>query len=252
MGKTYTIAIRVYDDLAPNLYDTYVWDDAVKVSGALAVVNDNGTANANAIKSDLDALGAGYTSLNSSDVHSASDLESYLVVIWCPGDSYGQVSTTERSIMRSYVDNGGNLFLPYHYMYSVSDSATMSRFGNQSYWGTGWSGVPYGYWQTGSGSIAWDGPAGNIQRIYTSYLDFTTLCYSWNRTGNPKRLWYWLGTLDSYWSGGGRDNGTAGDHQGWAIWSGSQWDKHTGTYPSTPGRKGALWNIIEYMDPTLI
>ncbi len=252
-GRKYTLAIRVYDNLAPNKQSTWVWDNAVFVGGAICVVNDGGTANFNAVKSDLNALGGGYDEKLSSSIYSASDIQTYALVIWCPPDSYGAVSNTEQSILVNYVDGGGNFYMPYHYMYSCTNSTFMNRLGNTNYWGTGWSGVPFGYWETGSNSIAYNGPGGLVNYIYTSYMSFTTLLYSWNRIGGTKPVFFWLyASWNEYYCGSARDNGTAGDHKGWAGFSGASWDFHTGTNPSGPGRKGTLWNIIEYMDPSLI
>ena len=250
MGETYTIAIRIHDTFAPNVYDTYVWDNAVKVSGAIAVVNDNGTTNANAIKTDLTALGAGYTELNSSDVYSASDLASYKLVIWCPADASGQLSTTEQSIIVSYIDGGGNVFLPWRRFGSASTSAIQNRFGhdNTSWYGGG------GYTTQGfyaySGYLPYSGPGGTVDIIGWNTTDSSwDICPDfWLRSGY-KSVWRWVYAghpFDYFRIGFAYDNGTGGDHKSWGVWSGLGWDMHT------TKRMNALWNIIEAVDPTLI
>jgi hypothetical protein len=260
-GYEYFIAIRVYDDDAPNLYDTYVWMTPFTGGAPIVVVNDGGTSNANAIKSDLNALNAGYSELNSSQVSSVSDLTSYKLVIWCCGTGTYQLSSTERGILYSYVmSNGGNLFVPYNRLYYTSlTSAQRQMFGYSSLYSwyissyiDVYSGNSYGP-NGGNPYVARTGVGGGtISRINCSYLSPVTDVYYYYRQPNTLDIVGERGYSPYYNDGAMRDNGTAGDNQGWAAWM-PTWNYLTSTYPdSSVGRKGVLWRIIEKMDPSLI
>jgi len=67
-----------------TLMDTYAWLQPVKGGSPIAVVNDGGTNNKNAIETDLTALGLGYSEVARSFISTAADLANYKLVIWCP------------------------------------------------------------------------------------------------------------------------------------------------------------------------
>ncbi len=258
-GHSYYIAIRVNDADAPNLSDTYVWAQPVKGGTEIAVVNDGGSSNMTAIKTDLTALGAGYTEINSSSISSGSDLASYKLVIWCCTNSSSQISSAEENILINYVTvQHGNLFLPYQYLYNqYSNTSFYQMLGHQySFWSWYQSTWPcdgnnyYGY-----SYVMASGPGGSISYMSSSTVSPCTEAYYYyilnGSSGETRSICYEYGYGYYYAEGLVRDNYTAGAG-GKAGWIGANWDAFTSTYPSTPGRKGALWNIIEYMDSSLI
>jgi hypothetical protein len=255
-GHSYYIAIRVNDADAPNLRDTYVWTLPVKGGSDIAVVNDGGTANKDAIEADLNALGVGYTEVASSSISSGSQLASYKLVIWCPPNSEGQISTSETSILMNYVQTQhGNLFIPYQNLYSNYDQSFCQMLGFQYTFWT-WFGS---YWPCG-GNDSWGnpyivgaGPGGTITQLNSNYISPCTEAYYYYYQGGSSETHTLIGEpgyAPSYVEGLCRDNYTAG-YGGMAAWIGMNWNDITSTTPSTPGRSGALWNIMEYIDPAL-
>jgi hypothetical protein len=257
-GHSYYIAIRVNDADAPNLMDTYVWSQPVKGGSPVAVVNDNGTANVTAIETDLTTLGSGYTELTSSQISSGSDLAAYKVVIWCPGTSYGEISSTEEAIMINYVQvQHGNLFVPYYYLYGTSNSTFYQMLGSQyNFWtwfGSWWPCGGNDYY--GHAYVVGSGPGGTITQLNTNYVSTATEGYgSYMINGSSGETVAMIGEPNyapSYIEGMCRDNYTAGAG-GKACWLGFNWNEILSTTPSTPGRAGALWNIIEILDSSVI
>jgi hypothetical protein len=252
-GHDYFVAIRVYNAAAPNSMDTYVWALPVKGGSSIAVVNDGGTTNKNAIENDLTALGAGYTEVASSSISSGSQLSSYKLVIWCPPYSYGAISAAEEAILVNYVaTQHGNLFIPYSYCYGFGYSlysALGSGYGLMSWSMSSFGGSGTDY--NGNGYLIGSGPGGTISSLNCSSTITVTdnlEPYGYQLTGTRNVAWESQG----FWSlGSAYDNYPSGSG-GWAMYIGGNWDYFSGTTPSTPGRKGALWNLIEFMDPTII
>ncbi len=260
-GKEYFIAIKVIDVDSANGEDTYAWLDPVKGGADICVVNDGGTSNYNSIKSDLNDLGAGYTELNSSDVSSVSDLTPYKVVIWCCSSSSYRISTTEANILYSYVvTNGGNLFVPYNYLYYTGlTSSQRQMFGYSSlysWYASGYisvyGGNSYGNYG-GNPYVARSGVGGGtVTGVNCNYISPLTDVYYYYRRPNTRDILGENGFDPYYIDGAMRDNGTAGDNQGWAAWT-PNWEYLTGTRGDTSvGTKGVLWRIIEKMDPDII
>jgi len=244
-SREYYIAIRVTDNDAPNVTDTYAWLDPVKAGGAVCVVNDGGTANVNAIEDDLDDLGIGYTEINSGDISSSADLEGYQLVIWCPPYSASTISSTEESYMMDYVDAGGNVFIPYSYMYSTTN--TFKVYNGSSYIYT-WFGSQFP--APGSSYVVNSGPGGTITTVYCTYHTFSDFYYG-NAQSNTSFVCTEYGYVGSYMDGAIRDNLPSDDDQGMCGWW-AQWDYLTTTSPSSPGRSGALANILDYYVSDLV
>ncbi len=221
----------------------------------LVVEDTGGTTNANAVKTDLTALGVSYDSKTRTEVAGAATLQPYLLVIWCAPASSSQIDTTEQTFLRTYVQtNHGNLFIPYQYLYTCYDSAFYQMLGHttsfwtwfQSYWVT--SGSDY----YGNAYVLGSGPGGSISQLNSTYVSPCTEAYYYYYNGGSatKTMCGEYGYTPYYVEGLLRDNYTAGDG-GMACWVGANWDAFTGTTPATPGRKGALQNLIQYIDPEI-
>jgi len=246
-GDIFYIAIRAYDTEAPNDYDTYAWMDPINVviGGGIAVINDGGTANKNAIIADLNALGLAYQEIPSSSISSGSDLEGFVLTIWCPYNGYNYISTTEQQYMMDYIDAGGNVFLPYSRMDSTG--TTFKQYNGSNYIYT-WFGTQFVC--TSPSRIIHSGPGGTINYVYCSYQTFSDIYVSY-MLPNTAIVADEYGYVGSYIDGLVRDNLPSDDDMGKCGWF-CNWEMITGTSPGGPGRSGVLANIIDYYLPDMI
>jgi len=211
------------------------------------------------MKSDLDALGAGYAELNSSDVTSASVLSPYQLVLWCPGYASGQLTSTELSYLYTYVQNGGNFFLPYNYggydygsgTYAEMFGMVYAYIGGSWYFGELTHNGGYDYY--GDPYIFRSGPGGTYdQYSQGSGMDWYTSRYYYGVVGNTRCL-AGLAWNNYHESGVCRDwTSSWTDGEGIAATMSFNWDRITSTTPTNTGRKGLLWNLVEFIDPSLI
>ena len=216
--------------------------------GALVVEAPGGTANANAIKADLDTLGVGYDEATSAEITSVEDMEGYLIVIWCPSSSTYQFNTTQLSLIQQYIDGGGNWLTPYTAAYSIyytSSSFFINYLGTSSAFGYSMSSS---YPIVTSGYVLGTGPGGMIASLTWIGGSYTTASYG-NLQPNSWALCQEPG-FSSYRTGVVHDRNTGADGY-MACWFGFQWDMITGTSPATPGRSGALENLLNYIDPEI-
>ena len=266
-GKDYYIAIRVTDADAPNGMDTYAWTLPAKVAGGKILVVEGeyyATAPANAVKADLAALGNSYYTMSYSSVTSYQSFNGYDLVIWVRGDvyptSYQNMSTTYQNAISGYIDNlNGNVILMWPGPVYMSGANTMfNRMGvqNCSWWTSGNN--PPLYMAIQSNYVPYNGPGGNgvtqLTSSISSYGQPLMLSVGSDLRSGYKGVFGWMSSPTGYLQGIAYDNGTAGDHLGWGMWVGGWggWDTNNGSTPSTPGRKGVLWNLIEAIDPNYI
>ncbi len=211
------------------------------------MVDDYGTSNTNAITSDLDTLGLGYTEIDSSDVSSAADLSNYGLVIWCPPYSTSGINSTEASYLISYIDSyDGNVFVPFSHWRYVH-STLRNRGGVSYYYGGG------GTWPIAvtSGYVPYSFPGeANMTRIYGNSSSTTLYWYTY-QLPNTTPISRYTG-FHYYRFGAIRDNGTTGDHKGMCGWMYTNWNYITGTTPSSLGRANLLKRIIYFIDPSFI
>ena len=242
-GYEYYIAIRVYDDDAPNLYDTYAWLEPAMAGAGIVIINDGDTTQANLFADDFDDLGVSYAELNRSDLSTGSDLDGYGMVIWCATNSASLViDTTEQGWLVDYVEGGGDLFVPHNYFGSQDTfshppyedgSDFMKMFGVNYCININWSGNQnYMYSEDPWSS----GPGGNFTSIHTSNNLKGHANVSWPDYQNPPnddKLAY----IATYYMPPGPE-----PHFGVA------WGKDN--LPSTnPGGKAAFWSPAwQYMD----
>jgi len=261
-GHDYYVAIRVTDNDAPNVTDTYAWMTPVYAGGSILVVSDNGSSNASAITTDLAALGAGYSQVNSSSISGAGDLSGYALVIWCPGYNYtSDISTTEAGWMHTYITGSshGNVLIPSSYQYMIDygyvyNDLIYDMGSSYGYWYSWYQGTwpCYGNDPWGNAYVAGTGPGGTIDYMYSSYYpDTTDFYYGSLRTGS-RMFFSEYGYEGSYIEGGAYDNYSGTNNGGIGAWVGGDWNFFDSSSPTTPGRKGCLWNIIEYIDSSLI
>jgi len=268
-GKTYTIAVRVVDPEAPNGEDMYVWDNAVFVASPIAIVNDGGTSNYNAIKTDLQALGLGFVELNSSQITSSSQLDQYKFVIWACSPSYYQFSSSERNIIKDYIKNkGGNFFLPYNYWeydsWSPFDSEFNSMLGCRYYfgWYAQYFSVPSSS-QDGKQHVWRSGYPGSdgqyvVSLVYGSVYSFITDVYYYYRAyytpGSPLPMCGEYG-WDPWYEDGGMNHNSNVTGENWGAWFGYQWDYLPAsgtTNNASVQRRHLLGRILKKMDPTVL
>jgi hypothetical protein len=257
-GYEYYVAIRVYDDDAPNLYDTYAWMDPFMGGGTIVVVRgqyDTTVTQAfNAVKSDLTALGASYDELTYNQVSSWTVLQDYALVIWVRSDYYPStfrpMSSTYASAMVNYIDNGGNVILMWPGPL-YTQSTLMNRCGVQT--ASWWTSGSKSYSRMYSGYISYSGPGGTCNYFYQNVSRQPLMMPTSYMRGGYKGVLAWYAS-SSYLEGVSYDNGTAGDNMGWGVWVGGHdgWDTWSSTNPTSVTRKGVLHNIVESIDPGLI
>jgi len=200
-----------------------------------------------------------------TSVSNWQSLQDYDLVIWVRGDyypnNYQNMSSTYQNAISGYIDNAnGNVILMWPGPVYLSGANTMmNRMGisNCSWWTSGNS-APYYLSIYNSTYLPYNGPGGNgiTQLLEGNNTNTSPLMCS---VGSDLRSGYkpvfgWQSSPTSYLQGIAYDNGTAGDHLGWGVWWGGYmaYDTFTGSTPSTPGRKGVLWNVIEAIDPNYI
>jgi len=147
--------------------------------------------------------------------------------------------------MMDYVDAGGNVFLPYSYMYSTTN--TFKAYNGSSYIYT-WFGSQFPV--PNSSYVAYSGPGGTVNTIYCTYHTFSDFYYG-NAQSNTSFVCTEDGFVGSYMDGAIRDNLPSDDDQGMCGWF-AQWDYLTTTSPSSPGRSGVLANILDYYVSDLV
>ncbi len=224
----------------------------------ILIVQDNtsttGTdslAHVTAVQNDLDTIGISnnYETVTTSQVTSAAVLAPYLCVIWCPPkgtQSYDwydvQIDATERTIIMSYVQGGGNLILPTTGLYNNYDGyPTWHQFMDAAWSSAYTSGVTY---NTVTSAINY-GPGGSVTMINRDNI-FQCLGYT---MGMPN-----VTTLLEY---SGSRTGVARDHVpssvgGMFVAIATHWHKFTTSTPAAAGRSGLLWNLLNWIDPDIL
>jgi|GEM_PF-3559045 len=267
-GYEYYIAIKVYDDDAPNLYDVYAWLEPAMAGAGIAILNDGDTTQANTYADDMDDLGISYAEISRSDISDADDLAGYGLVIWCAQDTASTsppaINEDEQDILVEYVtDSGGDLLVTHNYFGSFdlhipydpyNGTEFMDMFGVHYAVNINWSGnANYMYSEDPWSS----GPGGNFTSIHTSNNLKGHANVSWPDYQNPPNNVHFAYIATYYMPPG------AEPHFGVA------WGKDN--MPSTnPGGKAGLWspawqfldqeasrqnllkNILNWYDPDLL
>ncbi len=238
----------------PGLGTTLIVQDNTAPSGSDSLEHQQ------AFASDLDALGYGYDLATTGDITDVSDLEDYLLVIWCPPQSTNmyafyeeQVDSGERSRILAYIQGGGNVILCTRCIWNnyggVPQWQMMFGFQGDNGWfhwgGDGW--VNLNPANVGSG------PAGTIAQIRMPDAQnmATNFAFTWDYAmpGGAEVLGRYAGYTNRIpWTS--RDN-LPGASGGRASAYGYAWHKVTGSNPPAPGRAGALWNWLDFIDPMI-
>ncbi len=116
----FKVKFQFYDNYSITS-DGYAIDDVSLEAGSspppssiLLVDDDQGKSYQNYYANALSALGYSYDTwtVSSQGSPSAATLQSYAIVIWLTGDDWSNTLTsTDRSNLASYLDNGGKLFI---------------------------------------------------------------------------------------------------------------------------------------------
>jgi hypothetical protein len=273
-----TAAYKVFAD-APEITIGHLGGGGGGGGAKIVIVREDspypGDQNATAIGETLDSLGIPFDTMTESEVTSASEVEDYLLTIWCfpsyPEYNYQYLLTEPESdiIMDITRVNGQNLLvnwnMPYYYYnwYQFSDyyewptywgiSATYSY---PSYYSIGTT-APGSYGLNCAGLPLGSGPGGTMSMVnwewdlsgsyyYSPYVAYEYYYYVDSYVTNLS-----YGYSTSYYSVWMRDT-NAGAENGIAAWFGLCWFDIESTTPAGPGREGVMLNLLNCINPELL
>ncbi len=268
--REYYIAIRVYDDSAPNDMDTYAWIDPVSIGApVLLIVDDLSSGAYSAITGDLSLIGLGYTEKSSSAV-TAADFSGAQLVIWHGKDnatsySPSRITSTLKTLFTNYWNAGGDtlMIIPYEYYYYIGGGSDYNWLRN--YWDISQDQSPYCYLYAYSSYYSYyydncptfnganSGPGGTCNNIYygkSPSPQHSTRAYNYyNRIDSTEKL-IQGGYAYSYYAKCWKFVTTGG---GTNVPYGSAWfDTNTSSMSGTAGRHGLLRNLIEVANPDIM
>ena len=266
-GYEYYIAIKVYDDDAPNLTDTYAWMEPVMAGAGIVILNDGDTPQCSLFADDLDDLGVDYAELNRSDISSASDLSGYGMVIWSATNSSSMTSPAidedEQDMLLEYVtEYGGDLWIPHSFFgssdlnqpvdgYTGTDFSKM--FGVNYCLNVSWS--PYEVYLYSEDPWS-SGPGGNITVVPTTTGVRGHANVSWPDYQQPPNndhfaylATYYMppGAEPHFGTSWGKDNMPSTNPGGKAAFWSPRWPE-----TSNPARQNLLKNALDWFDPDLL
>ncbi|MBN2081962.1 hypothetical protein JW859_07120, partial [bacterium] len=265
----YIPAIRVTDDNGD--VDVFVWPDLCPLwpGTAYVVIDDTAYSCPTQLQADLTTVWGDTVPLIQSTAVGSTTLQDYSLVFWVCGfgTSPSELTTTERTYLKNYLDNGGNvvLFITYDYYFYSIDSGDYqlnyvgfnrttgyNHFGAGGYLSFGLAGNGY------PASPIINGPGGNGANWWYYYSSsypyyYYALIPGQYIVSGVDRWACWPYTSSSYWNlyvtslhtdANGSVEG--GNH----VWFGIMYYNTTAYFNSSVGtRPNLLLNIINAIDP---